>query len=265
MSESSGSYERLILEREGATAIITLNHPPANAMDERLLDDFNHAMDAMEKDTSLRVVIVTGGGGRMFSAGADITMLAKSTGDDIERLASKGTELTNRIEAFSRPFIAAVNGMALGGGNELALACDLRMCVSSARFGLPEINLGLIPGWGGITRLAKVVGKARASEIIMTGRMVPASEALSLGIVTKVCADLAELMTEAKALAAKLSGQAPLALAEIKSRIVNGLNEPVAEGVRNDVKAFARNARRKDAKEGIAAFLEKRKPTFQGE
>jgi enoyl-CoA hydratase/carnithine racemase len=218
----------------------------------------------LEKDTEVRAIIITGGDGRMFSAGADVNFLIKSPPEAVEKLTADGTELMDRIESFPKPVIAAVNGLALGGGNELAMACDVRIAAESARFGLPEINLGLIPGWGGIQRLSRILGKGRAAEAVMTGAMIKAQDALAMGLVNKLVPD-ADLMTEARAMAEKFASMAPLAMATIKRRLVDGLGEPLGKAVREDVKAFAVNFRTKDAREGITAFLEKRPPQFKGE
>lgn len=261
---TSSAFQRLDLKREGKVAVITFNHPPANAIDGQMVNELTRVFDELATDHGVRVIVINGGTGRFFSAGADIGFIQKSGPGMAGQLAAEGTELTNRMEALGKPIIAAVNGIALGGGNEFAMACDLRLAADTARFGLPEINLGLIPGWGGLQRMARLIGTGRTMQAALTGDMLHASDALAWGLVNKVV-PAADLMKETLALAERLANQAPLAMAEIKGRIVSGEGEPRAEAVRGDVTSFARNLPRKDAKEGVAAFLEKRKPNFTGE
>ena len=261
---TSAAYQRIELKHEGKIAVITFNHPPANAIDGPLLDDLTRAFDEIAADKDIRVAVITGGAGRFFSAGADLGFIQKSGPGMAGQLAVEGTELTNRMELLPKPIIAAVNGIALGGGSEFALACDIRIAAETARFGLPEINLGLMPGWGGVQRIARIIGSGRALQASITGDMIMASDALAWGLVTKLV-PAADLMRETMTLAERLANQAPLAMAEIKGRLVAGKDEPLAQAVRNDAVAFARNLVRKDAHEGVAAFLEKRKPNFTGE
>ncbi len=263
-SENDSGSGLFQLAKGDGVCVITLTNPPANAIDGAVIASLERTFDDLRKAKDVRAIIITGGEGRMFSAGADVNFLVKSPREAVEKLTVDGTELMDRIESFSKPVIAAVNGLALGGGNELAMACDIRIAAESARFGLPEINLGLIPGWGGIQRLSRILGKGRAAEVVMTGAMINAQDALALGLANKVVPD-ADLMTEARVMAAKFASMAPLAIATIKGRLVSGLNEPLGQAVREDVKAFALNFRTKDAREGITAFLEKRPPKFTGE
>ena len=183
--ENETDSQRFQLTQGGGVAVITLDHPPANAIDGVMIAALARAFADLEKDTEVRAIIITGGDGRMFSAGADVNFLIKSPPEAVEKLTADGTELMDRIESFPKPVIAAVNGLALGGGNELAMACDVRIAAESARFGLPEINLGLIPGWGGIQRLSRILGKGRAAEAVMTGAMIKAQDALAMGLVNK--------------------------------------------------------------------------------
>ena len=264
-SQAQGSsYQRLALTREEGYAVITLNRPPANAIDSVALAELGRALDEIESDRKIRSIIVTGSGDRMFSAGADITEFAAATAEEQERFMARGCDLFDRIQGFPKPIIAAVNGFALGGGNELAMACDIRIAASKARFGQPEINLGLVPGWGGIQRLSRLIGRAQARELLLTGDALEAEEAKAAGLVNKVVAD-EELMAEARALAGRLAGQAPLAMAETKRLLNVDVDAPMAESIREGGSGFSRMLETKDGKEGVAAFLEKRRPVFKGE
>ena len=256
------SYSNILLTREGDLAIITLNRPPANALSSGTIAELEAAFTELEGDSTVKAIIITGAGQYIFAAGADInefTQLDAATG---EHLLRRGQELFDRIERFPKPVIAAINGACLGGGNELAMACDLRVAAESARFGQPEINLGLLPGWGAMKRLPRLVGKGKALEMLLTGDMVKASDALRLGLVNRVVPD-DELMLQAKNLARKLAGQAPLALARIKERLAAG-PETDAEANAADTQAFIDLFSSEDGHEGVAAFLAKRRPVFKG-
>ena len=255
--------KRIALSREENYAVITLEHPPVNTIDSAALVELGGALDEIESDKRVRSVIITGSGDRMFSAGADIGEFTAETAER-ERFITRGSGLCDRIEAFPKPVIAAVNGFALGGGNELAMACDLRIAAARARFGQPEINLGLLPGWGGIPRLIRLVGVTQAQELLLTGGMLGAEEAKAAGLVNMVVPDEA-LMAEAGALAAKLAGQAPLAVAETKRLLKVESEAPLAQSIREGVEGFLRLLQTRDGKEGVAAFLEKRQPRFSGE
>ena len=251
--------ERIELTREDAVAIITLNRPPANAIDALMLEELGRAVDSIEADRDIRVAIITGAGPTMFSAGADVRAFAAGSPQEMEQFIHKGYDLFERMAALPKPIIAAVNGFALGGGNELAMACDIRVAASKARFGQLEINLGLIPAWRGIERLIRLIGGSRAQELLLSGGMVDAEEAMALGLVSKVVPD-DELTEHARGLARKLAEQAPLAMAEIKrlSAAMDG------GGDREDARGFLRMIQTQDGKEGIAAFLEKRRPSYSG-
>jgi enoyl-CoA hydratase/carnithine racemase len=248
--------------QEGGVITLTLKNPPVNALGPPVVKELAAAFDRIEKDAGARVVVITGAG-RFFSAGADVGEMARSPYEQVAEYVRMGRALFDRIAAFPKPVVAAVNGFALGGGCELALACDLCLMAESARLGLPEINLGILPGWGGIQRLARAVGKSRALEVVLTGRMVEPKEAHALGLAVQVTPD-AELPAAAKTLAQQLAGKAPLAVREIKARVATGLGVPVNEAVLGDLEAFLRILRSQDAKEGMAAFLGKRQPNFQG-
>ncbi len=258
-----GHFQRLELALGSDVATITLQSPPVNALGPAVLKELDAALDTIQADAAVRVVVITGGAGRFFSAGADVGEMARSAFDDVAAYVHAGRALFDRIAAFPKPVIAAVNGFALGGGAELAMTCDLCIAAESARLGLPEINLGLLPGWGGVQRLARAIGKGRALEAILTGRTLEAQEALALGLVVKVVPD-ADLTAAAAGLAQQLARKAPIALAEIKGRIAGGLGQPLGDAVKGDLEAFLRVLRTADAREGMTAFLEKRQPRFQG-
>lgn len=262
---TAARYERILVAQTSRVATITLNRPPANPIDLTTLRELGTAMDSLEKDGGVRCVVITGAGDRMFSGGADIKQfLALSPGDQRE-FVDRGCDVFDHIEALSKPVIAALNGFALGGAGELAMACDIRIAAARARMGQPEINLGLLPGWGGIQRLVRLIGEGRARELLLTGDMVTAEEALRIGLVNKVVPD-AEVLTESMALAEKLAQQAPLAIAETK-RLLGALAKgPLgAASIREAGRSFERLLNSKDGREGISAFLEKRTPKFSGE
>lgn len=262
---SPAVFDRILLSRAGRVATITLNRPPANPIDTATLREIDAALSSLEPDGAIGAVVITGAGERMFSAGADVTQFLKLSRAQQVEFVSLGCDLFDRIEAFPKAVIAALNGFALGGACELAMACDIRIAAAKARLGQPEINLGLLPGWGGIQRLVRIVGEGRARELLLAGSMIGADDALRIGLVTKVVPD-GDVMTEAVAVGAKLALQAPLAVVETK-RILEALAKgPLgAESIRESGRSFERLLNSKDGREGITAFLEKRLPKFTGE
>ncbi|MFP4500217.1 MAG: enoyl-CoA hydratase/isomerase family protein [Candidatus Hydrogenedentota bacterium] len=259
------SYEYLIVEQAGRTTWITLNRPKANALSRDLLVELREAVAAADTDPAVRVILITGGEGRFFAAGADIPTIRDSLDDPMAegRLLAEGVKTMDRIEGCTTPVVAVVNGVALGGGCELCLACHLRIAADSAMFGQPEINLGIIPGWGGTYRLPWIVGDGRARDWLMTGRQVTAQEALEAGLVSAVVSpDM--LHNTAKELAETLASKPPLAMRETIHVLRERLRRP-AEAQSIEGTAFERAARSNDAAEGVSAFLEKRAPKFTGE
>ena len=258
------TYDTLILERDGAVAVVTINRPKVlNALNAQTVDDIRRAMLELRQDTEVRAVIVTGAGDKAFVAGADIGELATQDPTRGREMAMRGQHVLDLVEQLGKPTIAALNGFALGGGCELAMACTFRVAADTARLGLPEINLGIIPGYAGTQRLARIVGRSQALELILTGRHVAAAEALALGLVTRVV-PAATLMDEARALAAELAGKAPLAVRYALDAVTRGLDMPFSQGCALEATLFGLAVATEDMREGTRAFLEKRKPSFTG-
>ena len=258
------SFENLRIERDGAVAILTVNRPKVlNALNTQTLDELRRAILELKHDEAVRAVILTGAGEKSFVAGADINELATQTPTGGREHAVRGQHVLDLIEQMGKPVIAAINGYALGGGCELAMACTIRIAADTARLGQPEINLGLIPGYAGTQRLARIVGKGRALDLLLTGDQIGAPEALRLGLVNRVV-PAAELMTEAKKLAASLAAKAPVAIRYILEAVNKGVEMPFAQAQIFEATLFGLVASTKDMREGTAAFLEKRKPEFTG-
>jgi enoyl-CoA hydratase len=258
------AYENIIYEVEEGIATITFNRPKAlNALNAALLGELSDALDQVAADEDIRVLVLTGAGEKAFVAGADISELATFNSLSAKHFAQKGHSAINKLQEIPIVAIAAVNGFALGGGTEIAIACDFIYAAENARFGQPEINLGLIPGFGGTQRLPRLIGTNRAKELIYTGNMISAEEGSQMGLVNKVVAPeslLDEVMKTARAIAAK--GKASLRAA--KQAVNNGMNADLATGLSIEIDAFAVSFASQDAKEGTTAFLEKRKAEFSG-
>lgn len=258
------NFDNLLLERDGPVAVITINRPQVlNALNTPTLDELRRAILELKRDASVRVVIVTGAGDKSFVAGADINELAVQRPAEGKEHALRGQHVFDLIENMGKPVIAAINGYALGGGCELALACTLRIAADTARLGQPEINLGILPGYGGTQRLPRLVGKGVALDLLLTGRQVTASEALQAGLVNRVV-PAAELMTTAKALAGELAAKAPVALQYIIEAVNKGLEMPLDKGQFLEATLFGLVASTDDMRDGTKAFLEKRKADFKG-
>jgi enoyl-CoA hydratase len=260
----TSSFENLLIERDGGVALVTVNRPKVlNALNMQTLDELRRAILDLKRDDSIRVVILTGAGEKSFVAGADINELATQTPTSGRDHAMSGQHILDLIEHMGKPVIAAINGFALGGGCELAMACTIRVAADTARLGQPEINLGIIPGYAGTQRLARLVGRGRALEILLTGDMLSAQEAHRLGLVNRVV-PAAELMAEAKKLAATLAAKAPIAMRYILDAVHRGLDMPFAEAQTFEATLFGLVASTDDMREGTKAFLEKRKADFKG-
>jgi enoyl-CoA hydratase len=258
------AYENLLTEHDGAVLIVTINRPKVlNALNAATLAELSLVVDAARTDDEIRVVILTGAGDRAFVAGADINELAVQTPVGGREHARGGQALFDRIERLGKPVIAAVNGFALGGGCELAMACTIRMAADTAKFGQPEINLGLMPGYAGSQRLPRLVGRGRALHLLLTGDQITAEEALRIGLVTRVVPS-AQLMDEARALARTLAAKAPVAARYIMEAVHGGLDMTFEDGEDYEATLFGLVSTTEDMREGTRAFLEKRKAEFKG-
>jgi enoyl-CoA hydratase len=258
------AFDTLLLERDDAVALVTINRPQVlNALNSQTIDELRRVILDLKRDESVRAVVLTGAGEKAFVAGADINELALQTPTGGREHALSAQHVFDLVEHMGKPVIAAINGYALGGGCELAMACTLRLAADSARLGQPEIALGLIPGYGGTQRLPRLVGKGRALEIILTGTPITAEEALRIGLVNRVC-PAAELMAEARKLAHQLAKAAPIATRYIISAVNQGVEMPFADACVYEATLFGLVASTDDMREGTAAFLQKRKPEFKG-
>ncbi|MCJ7933700.1 MAG: enoyl-CoA hydratase-related protein [Chryseobacterium sp.] len=254
------SYENILLKKEDKLSIITINRPESlNALNAKTIQEISTALDELNEDTSCRVIILTGSGEKSFVAGADIKEFSDFGQEKAEELARNGqNSLFNKIENMSKPVIAAVNGFALGGGLELAMACHIRYASENARLGLPEVTLGLIPGYGGTQRLPKLVGKGIANEMIFSAKMIPAQKAKEIGLVNEVY-PISELLTKTKELATTIAYNSPMAI----SKAIHAVNLSDSEkGFDTEIQYFGELFEMADKKEGVTAFLEKRKPNF---
>ena len=258
-------FNNLLLEIADGVALLKVNRPEAlNALNADTLNELDQAFVALTADSEVRVIIVTGAGEKAFVAGADIAAMVDKTAMEARDFARLAQGVLNRIERCPKPVIAAVNGYALGGGCELAMACDIRLAADTARLGQPEINLGIIPGWAGTQRLARLVGKGKAKQLILTGDMVDADEACRIGLVEQVF-PAAELLEASRLLATKLASKGEVALRLAKDAIDNGLEMESLKGGEYEAELFGLCFSTTDQKEGMLAFLEKRKAQFKGE
>lgn len=257
------TYETLELESRDQLLIIHLNRPTAlNALNNQMFDDLNAFFSEDHKSFNVRVIIITGRGEKAFAAGADIKELNGLSGNEAERLSTKGQQIFRKIEEFHLPVIAAVNGFALGGGCELAMACHIRVASTNARFGQPEVSLGIIPGYGGTQRLIQLIGKGKATELLLTGDMMNAEDAFKYGLVNYVVESNA-LIDKCIEIAAKIYVRGPVALhGVIKS--INAYYNASFDGFAFEARTFGEVALSEDFEEGTSAFIEKRKPAFKG-
>jgi len=257
-------FDNLLLERDGAVAVVTVNRPQVlNALNFATIDELRRAVLSLKHDPGVRAIVITGAGEKAFVAGADINELAVQTPAQGREHALRGQHVFDLVENLGKPVIAAINGYALGGGCELAMACTLRLAADSARLGQPEINLGLIPGYGGTQRLTRLIGKGPALEMLLSGRHITAQEALQLGLVNRVV-PAASLVTEARTLAAELALKAPLAVQYIIEAVHRGLEVSFDKAQFLEATLFGLVSSTDDMREGTRAFLEKRKPDFKG-
>jgi enoyl-CoA hydratase len=264
MSDPPRAEPSVLVERDGAVATLIVNRPAVrNALSHAVLDAIDATLAGLVEDASVRVILITGAGDKAFIAGADINELARLTAVTGRDLARHGQAVFDRIARSAKPVIAVINGYCLGGGCELALACTFRFAADTAELGQPEINLGIIPGYGGSQRLPRLVGLDRALDMILTGRRVRADEALAMGLVTRVH-PAATLRAEAMAFAQELAAKAPIAVRYILDAVRVGLEVPLAEALEHEAALFGLVAATEDMREGTRAFLEKRQAQFTG-
>jgi enoyl-CoA hydratase len=257
-------YEHLLLERDPAVLIITINRPAVlNALNAATLGELDRAIESARVDAGVGALVVTGAGEKAFVAGADINELARQTPVTGRDHARQGQALFDRIEHLGKPVVAAVNGFALGGGCELAMACTIRLASETAKFGQPEINLGLIPGYGGSQRLPRLVGRGRALELLLTGLPISAQEAWRIGLVNRVV-PAGDLLRESRELAASLAAKPAIATRFILDAVAGGLEMSLSSGQTYEATLFGLVSTTGDMREGTTAFLEKRKPSFTG-
>ncbi|HJQ31822.1 MAG TPA: enoyl-CoA hydratase-related protein [Pyrinomonadaceae bacterium] len=257
------SYETLLLERRGRVAVITINRPQKlNALNIQTRAEGAAALDELRDDNEIRVVVITGAGEKAFVAGADIAEFEGRTAVT-QRDVMTARSLFTAVDTFPKPVIAMINGFCLGGGCELALSCDIRVASETARFGQPEINLGIIPGGGGTQRLTRLVGEGKAMELILTGDMIDAQHAFNLGLVNLVV-PAADLEGRTMELANRIAEKSPIALRMAKEAVKTAARASLDEGLRREIDLFALTFSSADKDEGVRAFLEKRKPDFKG-
>ncbi|MFN3763143.1 MAG: enoyl-CoA hydratase-related protein [Anaerolineae bacterium] len=263
-----GTWQYIRTEIEDRIATLTIDHPPVNSFTRQVVTELEEAIDELLANDEVKAIVITGGGTNVFVAGADIPEIKASLeqpGEDFSsarEFLEKGQQLFLKIERATKPIIAAINGFCLGGGLELAMACHMRVCSDRARLGQPEINLGIIPGWGGTQRLPRIVGKGKAIELILTGDMITAQEAYRLNLVNKVV-PAGAVLKEARDLARKIVSKSKFPIAAALRAIDQGTALPIEEGLRVEAEQFVSLAATEDVREGINAFLEKRQPQFK--
>jgi enoyl-CoA hydratase len=257
------NYQNLLFEIKNHTGLITINRPDKlNALNSQTIGEIEEVFKSIKSDPEVYVVVITGSGEKAFVAGADIAELNKLDVISAKEFSERGNRAFRAIETIDKPVIAAVNGFALGGGCELALACHIRIASENAKFGQPEVNLGIIPGYGGTQRLARVINSARAAELILTGDMISAEEALRIGLINKIFPQ-AELLNKALELADKISSKGQQAIRFALKAVKAADNISLSEGLSYEASLFALTCGTEDFKEGTSAFLQKRKPNFK--
>lgn len=255
--------KNVLLEKEGNLAIVTINRPKAlNALNSETLTDLNTVIEDLEKDSNIYAVILTGAGEKAFVAGADIAEMKDLNEEQGREFGVLGNKVFRRLETLDKPVIAAISGFALGGGCELSMSCDIRIASEKAKFGQPESGLGITPGFGGTQRLPRLVGLGKAKELIYTGDIIKADEALRIGLVNKVVA-LEDLMTEARAMADKIISNAPIANKLCKDAIDRGMQVGIDEAIMIEAEDFGKCFSTEDQVEGMTAFMERRAKNFQ--
>ncbi|KUG02747.1 enoyl-coa hydratase [hydrocarbon metagenome] len=256
-------YKDLLYEKANGVAVITLHRPQVlNALNDRILEELSVLMDQIAADNEVKSLVITGGS-KVFAAGADIGFMSSISPLEAEKFVALAHQAINKIADLDKPVIAAIAGLALGGGCELALSCDIRIAAAGSRFGLPEINLGLYPGGGGTQRLARLVGPGWAKHLLMTGKPIDSETAFQIGLITKIV-PVADLIEESKKLAAELAAKSAIAMRLMKKAINYTENVDLASGLLFEQKTWAFLMSTEDAHEGLTAFLEKRPPVFKG-
>jgi enoyl-CoA hydratase len=259
------SYEKLLIEDRGKVRIITINRPEKlNALNRDVLRELQQVFAETRGDDAVRAVILTGAGEKAFVAGADIAELSEKSPASAKEQTILGQDILRHIENFPKPVVGAINGYALGGGCELALATHLRVAAATAKLGLPEVKLGIIPGYGGTQRLPRLIGRARALEMILSGEPISAETALDWGLINKIAPSAKETVATAEKLLEPILERAPLALGAVLEAVRRGRNVPQTEGMRIEADLFALLYNTRDVKEGMTAFLEKRAAKFEG-
>ena len=257
-------YSNLLVSKENNICIITINRPEKlNALNSEVLTELEKIMEDVENDNDIKSVIITGAGEKSFVAGADISEFSNLNKQQAEEFAKRGQRIFFKIENCSKPVIAAVNGFALGGGCELAMCCHIRVCSNNAKFGQPEVNLGLIAGYGGTQRLTRIVGKAKSMELHMTGNFLNADEAYNFRLVNYVTSP-ETLLDKAKEILNIIHTKAPVAISSVITAVNSAENQGGLSGYETEISAFGKCFETQDIKEGVSAFLEKRKPKFIG-
>jgi len=256
------AYETIILDTKERIATITLNRPPMNPLNRRMYEELGQVAEELNADPQVKVAIITGAGDKAFAAGLDVKEVEGKTVTEMKDFWACSRDASARVAALEKPVIAAVNGLALGGGLELALCCDLRIASEGTRFGQPEVTLGIIPGGGGTQRLSRLIGAARAKELLFTGEMFDAQTALGMGLVSRIVpAD--KLMEEVTALAAAIAAMPAVALKMIKHAVDHGVNMDLHSALIFEGESFMLSYTSEDGREGLRAFVEKRKPDFK--
>ena len=254
-------YDTLLLAREERFAVVTLNRPPVNAISAELMRDLAAVLSELEPDPEVLAVIVTGAGEKVFCAGADLG--SAFAGGDLGTFLRAGQDVLRRIERFPKPVIAAINGHAMGGGCEIAMACHIRILKETARMGQTESNLGIIPGYGGTQRMARLIGRGRALEHLILGTQIPAEECYRLGLANRLSKE-GQVLEDAKGLAREIAKRAPIATRLIIEAVDDGLSAPIDQAIEIEVRAFEKVIRTEDAAEGMQAFFAKRAAEFKG-
>ncbi|MCP4543426.1 MAG: hypothetical protein GY832_40455 [Chloroflexi bacterium] len=259
-----GEWQNIKTEIKDRVAVLKVDHPPVNSFNTQVVAELGQAVDELLADDEVKVIVITGAGSKAFIAGADIPEIqaALEQPDGLKKTAARGQALFLKIERATKPVIAAINGFCLGGGMELAMSCHMRICSDRAKLGQPEINLGIIPGWGGTQRLSRLTNKGKAIELILTGDMLTGQEAYQLGLVNKVVPH-DTVLEEALGLAEKIASKSKLPTAAALRAITEGLAVPIEEGLKIEADEFGKLESYEDTREGVSAFLEKRPAQFK--